>query len=371
MSIVNYQLKKMPETKDFYEILGINRDASEDEIKKAFRQQARKYHPDNKETGNEELFKEINQAYEILSNPEKRAIYDQYGESGLRSSFGESVFDFGFRDLSDIFSEFFGGTQTARSYTGPERGSDIRYDLEIEFLEAINGVAKQITIQVLEDCGVCKGTGAKPGSKLTNCRSCNGIGEVRKVQESFFGHITQIATCPSCHGQGKIVEQACTECNGKGQKRVKKTIDVKVPCGVDDGARLRLGGKGESGRKAGPPGDLYIIIRVKEHEIFSREGQDIIIEQKISFAQAALGGNIKVPSTEGEKTLNIPSGVQSGTVLKIPGLGVPKLNNPARRGDELVQITIETPSKLSAEEKKIFEQLAKIQQEKQGKKFGF
>lgn len=357
----------MAQTKDLYEILGVPNDASEDEIKKAFRQQARKYHPDNKETGNEEIFKEVNQAYEILSDPEKRTIYDQYGMGGLRSTFTDIDFDFGFGDLSDIFSQFFGGARTHRS-SGPERGSDLRYELDIDFLEAMNGCTKQITIQPLEDCPVCKGTGAKSNSKLKTCKSCNGIGEVRRVQDSFFGQVTQITTCPNCHGVGKIVEDPCTECNGKAQKRVKKTIDVKVPCGVDDGARLRWGGKGEAGKKEGPPGDLYITIHVKEHEIFSREGQDIIINQNISFAKAALGGDMKVPTTEGEKILNIPPGIQSGTVLKIPGLGVPKLNNPARRGDELIQITVETPTKLSAEEKKLLEQLAKIQEQKGGKK---
>lgn len=360
----------MTHTKDLYEILGITHDASEDEVKKAFRQQARKYHPDNKETGNEESFKEINQAYEILSDPKKRAIYDQYGISGLRREYGDIDFDFGFGDLSDIFSEFFGGMPRVKKPSGPERGTDLRYELEIEFLEAINGCTKQITIQPLEECGICKGTGARVGSKLKNCKSCNGLGEVRRISESFFGQVTQITTCPSCRGAGKIVELPCMECNGKGLKRVKKTIDVKVPCGVDDGARLRWGGKGESGKKGGPPGDLYVIIHVKEHEIFTRDEQNIIIEQKISFSQAALGGSIKVPTTEGEKTLTIPSGIQSGTVLTIPGLGVPKLNNPARRGDELVQITVETPAKLSAEEKRIFEQLAELQQNKGTKKFG-
>ncbi len=360
----------MSQAKDLYELLSASRDATEDEIKKAFRQQARKFHPDNKETGNEELFKEINQAYEILSDPEKRAIYDQYGLGGLRSTFGNSeVFDFG--DLSDLFSQFFGGATRTRRSTGPERGADIRYELEISFLEAVKGCTTQITIQPLEDCGLCKGTGAKPGSQLKTCKTCNGIGEVKRVSESFFGHVTQITTCPSCNGVGKMVEQPCTECNGKGQKRTKKPVDVKVPCGVDDGARLRWGGKGEAGRQGGPPGDLYVIINVKEDETFSRNGQDIIIQQKVSFSQAALGGNIKVPSVDGEKTLMIPSGAQTGAVLKIPGLGIPKINNMARRGDQLIEIIIETPTKLSPEEKKIFEQLASLQDEKGKKKYGF
>lgn len=356
----------MAQIKDLYEVLGIRRDATEDEIKKAFRQQARTYHPDNKETGDEEKFKEVNQAYEILSDPQKRAVYDQYGMSGLRNAFGDAAFefDFGFGDLSDIFSQFFGTSARSRRHTGPERGADIRQELAIDFLEAINGCTKQVPIQPLEDCNTCMGSGAKPGSKLNNCRSCNGIGEVRMLQESFFGQVTQISTCPSCKGSGKIIEHPCTDCNGKGQKRVKKQIDVKVPCGVDDGARLRWGGKGDVGKRGGPPGDLYVIVHVKEHEIFHREEQDIIVEQKISFSQAALGGNIKVPSTDGEKILTIPSGIQSGTILKMPGLGVPKLNNPARRGDQLIQIIIETPMKLSPEEKKIFEQLAKSQENK-------
>jgi len=358
----------MSQTKDLYEVIGVSRDATEDEIKKAFRQQARKYHPDNKETGDEERFKEINQAYEILSDPDKRAVYDRYGLNGLKSTFGDAQgFDFGFGDLNDIFSQFFGDTGRRKS-TGPERGSDIRCELEIEFLDGINGCTRQATIQPLEDCETCKGTGAKPGTKLKNCKSCNGVGEVRKVSESFFGHVTQIVTCPSCHGSGKLIEEACVNCSGGGQKRTKKDIDVKVPCGIDDGARLRWGGKGDSGKKGGPPGDLYVIIRVKEHEIFSREDQNIVIEHKISFSQAALGGNVSVPTTEGEKNLNVPPGIQSGTVLKIPGLGVPKLNNMARRGDELVLITIETPVKLSPEEKKIFEELEQIRQNK-GKKF--
>ena len=357
-------------TKDLYEILDISKDASEDEIKKAFRQQARKYHPDNKETGNEETFKEVNQAYEILSDPQKRAVYDQYGMNGLSSAFSGQSFDFGFGDLSDIFSQFFGGA-TGHRTSGPDRGSDLRYDLTIEFLESINGCTKEITIQALEECTTCKGTGAKAGSKLKSCKMCNGIGEVRRVSESIFGHVTQITTCPNCQGKGKVIEEPCTDCKGNGQKRVKRTVEVKVPCGVDDGARLRWGGKGDAGKKGGPHGDLYVIIHVKEHEIFTREGEDILIEQKISFGQAALGGNIKVPSTEGEKTLNIPSGIQSGTVLTVPGLGVPKINNPARRGDELVHIIVETPIKLSAEEKKIYEQLAKLEEEKGSKKKGF
>lgn len=355
----------MAEIKDLYEILGISRDATEEEIKKAFRQQARKYHPDNKETGNEETFKEINMAYEILSDPQKRIVYDQYGIDGLRSRAGGA--DFGFGDLSDIFSQFFGEMHPQRS-NGIERGSDIRYDLEIEFLEAINGCTKPASIESLEDCGLCKGTGAKDGSQLKICKSCNGIGEVRMVRDSFFGQLTQISTCPSCKGSGKIIEHPCTICNGKGQKRVKKTIDVKIPCGVDDGARLRWGAKGDAGKKGGPPGDLYIIINVKEHEIFKREELNIIIEQKITFSEAALGKDVKVPTTEGEKSLSIPVGTQSQTVLKMPGLGIPKLNNLARRGDQLVVITVETPTKLTQEEKKLFEQLAKLEHEKPKKK---
>ena len=359
----------MSQTKDLYEILGINRDATEDEIKKAFRQQARKYHPDNKETGDEERFKELNQAYEILSDPEKRNVYDQYGLSGLRNTFGDSeIFNFGFGDLSDIFSQFFGEARAYKPHHGPERGADLRYNLEIDFLEAINGCTKEITIQTHDECHLCKGSGAKPGTKLKPCRSCNGTGEVRKITESFFGHITQIASCPSCRGSGKIIEQQCNDCQGSGRQLVKREIDVKVPCGVDDGARLRWGGKGEAGNKGGPPGDLYVVIEAKEHEIFNREGQNILVDHSISFSQAALGGTVMVPTTEGERSLPIPPGVQSGTILKMSGLGVPKLNSPTKRGDELIRITVETPTRLSAEEKKVFEQLAKLQEDKTNKK---
>lgn len=358
----------MAQTKDLYGILGINRDASEEDIKKAFRQMARKYHPDNKDTGNEELFKEINQAYEILSNPQKRALYDQLGVIGTEGlAGGYESFDFGFGDLSDIVSQFFGGPRAHRR-TGPERGNDLRYELEIDFLEAINGCTKEVVVNALDDCSTCKGIGAKPGTKLKICRSCNGLGEVRRVTESFFGQIAQITTCPSCNGTGKVIEQICNECAGKGTKIVKRKIEVKVPCGIDDGARLRWSQKGDSGKRGGPPGDLYVIIKVREHEVFKRDGLDIVIKQKISFSQAALGASITAPTTEGEKPLTIPAGIQSGTVLKMPGLGVPKVGNQARRGDELVVIVVETPAKLSMEEKKLFEQLEKIQQEKEGKR---
>lgn len=363
----------MKDIKDLYEILEVSRDASPDEIKKAFRRLARKYHPDNKETGNEEKFKEVNFANEILGDPKKRAAYDRYGMSGLRSAASGDTsifdFDFGFGDLSDIFAEFF-GTRTSYKRTGPERGADIRYDLEIDFLEAVNGCTKKVTIDSFDECKSCKGSGVKPGAKLKNCTSCNGLGEVRQVSESFFGHVTRITTCPTCNGEGKIPEEECSACSGKGRQKAQRTVEVKVPCGIDDGARLRWGGKGEAGRRGGPPGDLYVVVLVQEHEIFKREGLNIVVEQKISFSQAALGGEIKVPTTEGEKTLTIPAGIQTGTVLKMPGLGVPKLNTPSRRGDQLVEIILETPIKLTAEEKKLYEELAKLEQEKRRKKFG-
>jgi len=365
--------KDMRETKDLYEILGINRSATAQEIKKAYKQLARKYHPDNKETGNEDKFKEVSLAYEVLQDPKKRAVYDEYGIEGLRGgASGASGFDFGFTDLSDIFAEFFGGgfSGARQRHVGPQRGLDVRYDLEINFLEAIKGCTKKVTLDVLDSCSKCKGNGVKEGSKLVTCTSCNGMGEVKKVSESFFGHVTRIATCPTCEGQGQIPEEKCSECLGEGRKKAKRNVDVKVPCGVDDGARLRWGGKGEAGVRGGPPGDLYVILHVKDHEIFQREGLNILVRQHVSFTQAALGGIINVPSTEGEKKLTIPSGIQSGTILTMPGLGAPKLNNPSRKGDQLIEIIIATPTKLSPEEKKIFEQLANIEQQRQDKKFG-
>lgn len=361
----------MPELRDLYEILEIDRNASDEDIKKAYRKFARKYHPDNKDTGDEEKFKEVNLANEILSNPQKKVAYDRYGMSGLQgAATGASSFDFGFGDLSEIFAEFFGAGFGGSGFrtSGPERGSDLRYDLEIEFLEAINGCTKEITINLLDSCHLCKGSGVRPGSKLKVCTSCNGIGEVKKVTDSFFGHMTRIMTCPVCEGNGKIPEQSCKECHGQGKKQETRKVEVKVPCGIESGARLRWQGKGEAGGKGGPHGDLYVVVHVKEHEIFERDGMDIFIKQKISFSIAALGGKVMVPTTEGEKELEIPPGTQTNTILKMPGLGVPKLNNAARRGDQLVVVIIETPTKLSSEEKKIFEELAKLEESKHNKK---
>ena len=365
----------MRDIKDLYEILEVGRDALEEEIKKAYRKLARKYHPDNKETGNEEKFKEVNFAHEILSDPKKRSAYDRYGINGLRSAAsGDSSvfdFDFGFGDLSDIFAEFFGTTGRPYKRTGPERGLDIRYDLEIDFLEAVNGCTKKISVDTFDECKTCKGQGVKPGSKLKSCTSCNGLGEVRQVSESFFGHVTRITTCPTCRGEGKIPEEVCKTCDGKGRENVSKPVEIKVPCGIDNGARLRWGGKGEAGRRGGPPGDLYVVIYVKEHEIFQREGLNILVRQKILFSQAVLGSDVKVPTVEGEKTLNIPAGIQTGTILKMQGLGVPKLNSPSRKGDQLVEIVVETPVKITQEERKLFEQLAKFEEEKSKKKSWF
>lgn len=361
----------MSQTKDPYEVLGVAKDATDEVVKKAFRQLARKYHPDNRETGDEEKFKDVNLSYEILSDPKKRAAYDQYGARGFQGGFSGEDFGFAFNDLSDIFAEFFGGGRTGRRPAGPQRGSDVRYNLEIDFLESINGCTKKIDIPLLEDCKTCTGSGAAPGTNIKTCETCNGQGEVRKIAESFFGHITQVSTCPSCGGSGQKIETPCKDCSGQGRVQIKKQFDVKVPCGVDEGARLRWAGKGEAGIKGGPPGDLYVIVYVKEHEVFHREGLNIIIKQEISFPKAALGGEIKVPTTEGEKNLQIPHGMQSGSILKMPGLGVPKLNNLSRRGDQLVVINVETPKKLSQEEKKLYEQLEKLEKEKEGKKNWF
>ena len=359
----------MPELRDLYEILEIERGASEEDIKKAYRKLARQYHPDNKETGDEEKFKVVNLANEVLSNPQKRAAYDRYGMSGLRgAATGASQFDFGFGDLSEIFAEFFGaGFGGGFRTSGPERGADLRYDLEIEFLEAINGCAKEIEINLLDSCSLCKGSGVRPGSKLKTCSSCNGMGEVKKVTESFFGHMTRIMTCPICEGEGKIPEQVCKECNGQGRKQAKRKTEIKVPCGIEDGARLRWQGKGEAGKKSAHPGDLYVVVHVKEHEVFEREEMDIFVKQKVSFSTAALGGKIKVLTTEGEKELEVPAGTQTNTILKMPGLGVPKLNNASRRGDQLVAVIVETPLKLSSEERKIFEELAKLEKQRREK----
>lgn len=363
-------------TTDYYELLGVEKTASKDEIKKAFRQLARKYHPDvNDAPDAEERFKEIGKAYEVLSDEEKRSVYDRYGEQGLSNQgFGQSQFDFGFGGLDEIFSSLFGdfdfggfGGGGRQNPNAPRKGSDLRLDLEIEFEEAFLGAEEEIEIAHLEECTKCKGTGAEPGSKKITCPKCNGMGQVQRVTRTMMGHFTQVSPCPDCHGAGTIIENPCSECKGEGRASKKKKLTIKIPKGVESGVKMRVSGAGDAGKNGGPTGDLYVVIYVKEHEIFHRDGANLYLEQPISPAQATLGDSITIPTMEAETVLKLHASTQHGEILKIKNEGMPYLNSPSQRGDLFVKIEIAVPKNLSKDEQKLYAQLLEIEH-KNGKK---
>jgi molecular chaperone DnaJ len=357
--------------RDYYEILEVPRNSSSDEIKKAFRKKARELHPDvNKAPDAEEKFKELGQAYEVLMDEEKRGMYDRYGHDGLKSAGFDSAgpFDFGFGDLSEILSSFFGGNMGGgsqrRNPNAPSRGSDLRLDLEITFEEAIFGVEKDVEIDHLETCSVCNGNGSEPGSKPSTCHTCKGMGQVQQVTQTILGHFTQVSTCPSCHGAGKVITSPCKACSGQGRKEVSKVINLKIPKGVDNGTKLRVNGEGDGGKNGGPSGDLYVVLLVKPHTLFKREGVNLYSEFPISFSQAALGDELEVETVDGKKTLKISAGTQTGTVLSIKEAGVPYINNPSKRGDYFIKLNVVTPTSLNEEEKSLFKRLSEIQGQK-------
>ncbi len=339
--------------KDYYSILGVERNATEEEIKKAYRRLALQHHPD-KEHGNEETFKEINEAYSVLKDPAKRMQYDQFGTAGVGPGHREAGFGSDFQDLfGEVFSEFFGGGRRGPS---PMRGADLRYDLELTFEEAAFGTEKEIEVPITVDCSTCGGTGAREGSSgVQTCTRCGGSGQVNFRQ----GFLTISRPCSSCGGRGSVVRNPCTSCGGLGKQRQKTKISVKVPGGVDTGSRLRISGKGEPGEMGGPPGDLYVVVNVKEHEIFRREGENIICEVPISMAQAALGCEIDVPTLEGKARLKIPAGTQPGKVFTLRGKGIASLST-GRRGEEYVVINVQIPKNLSKKQKELLEEFAEI-----------
>ncbi|MGD9580002.1 MAG: molecular chaperone DnaJ [Vampirovibrionia bacterium] len=361
---------------DYYEVLGIEKGASQDDIKKAFRSNARKYHPDvNKEPDAEAKFKQLGEAYEVLSDPERRSMYDRYGHEGLSAS-GYQGFSGGFEfgDMSDIFSAIFGEMGFGGGFSrgrvdpnAPSRGSDLRLDLEIDFNDAVFGMKKDIEIDHLEHCSTCSGSGMKPGSKPVRCSTCNGSGQIQQTVRVLIGSFTQVATCPDCHGRGQKISDPCPDCSGDGRKQTDKVITVSIPPGVDNGAKLRVSGEGDAGKNRGPAGDLYIVLHVRSHEIFKREGVDIYLEQPITITQAAMGDVKEVPKVDGIEKIKIPAGTQTGTVLIIKGVGVPYLNNPNRRGDQYVKLTVRTPTGLNEEQKKLFKRLEEIEIEKASK----
>ncbi len=360
--------------RDFYEILGVSRSADAEELKRAYRRLARKYHPDvNKEPGAEETFKEINRAYEVLSDPQARANYDRFGEAGVSGAAGFP--DFGVGDMggfADIFETFFGGFgtgvgTTGRRRPGPTRGDDLRYDLKLEFREAVFGGEKEIRLNHLETCQACKGSGAKPGTRPVTCSTCNGVGQVRRSTRTPFGSFTQLTTCPTCGGTGGVIEDRCDACGGQGHIQVSKKLKITIPAGVDTGTRLRVSGEGDAGQRGGPPGDLYVYLFVEPDPEFQREGNNILSRLKISYLQAILGCRVMVSTVDGEAELTIPPGTQPGTILTLEGHGVPRVGNPVARGDHLITVEVEIPTRINHEERELLEKLAKIRGERLGK----
>ncbi|HTE84523.1 MAG TPA: molecular chaperone DnaJ [Dehalococcoidia bacterium] len=342
---------------DFYETLGVARTASADDIKRAFRRLAMEFHPDrNQQPGAEARFKAINEAYEVLSDPDKRAAYDRFGIAGL-NGMGERGFEgFGnFGGFGDIFDAFFGGTATRNRRTA-QRGRDLHDEVTISFEQAAVGTETEIEIARLENCAICGGRGSEPGSQPDKCPACNGAGEVRRVQQSIFGQFVNVATCERCRGEGRIVTRPCTSCRGSGRERKQRKLVIKIPPGVDSGSQMRLSGEGEAGLNGGGPGNLYITIDVQAHAFFQREGDDLIYDLPLNYVQAALGDEVEIPSLEGRMALKIPAGTQSGRVFQLREKGMPHLRGGGR-GDELVRVRVITPTTLTKEQRKLFEQL--------------
>jgi len=352
--------------RDYYETLGISRGASEEDLKKAYRRLAKQYHPDaNKEQGAEARFIEINEAYETLSDPQKRAIYDRYGHAGLNGSSGAAGFgDFaGFSSINDLFETFFAGATGTQRRTGTQRGADLRYDLTISFEEAVFGCQKEIELPRWEACSNCKGSGAQPGTSTTRCSSCQGTGEIRRVQQSIFGQFVNVTMCERCRGEGKVITTPCEKCRGQGRVRNNRRVVVNIPAGVDDGINVRVTGEGEVSSRGGTPGNLYVILTVKSHPFFKRQGNDILYELPISFSQAALGDEVEIPTVDGKSTmLKIPAGTQSNRSFRLKGMGVPVVHSSAR-GDEHVIVKVVTPTNLSPEQKRLLEDFARLEKE--------
>lgn len=355
--------------RDYYDILGISRNADQDEIKRAYRRLARKYHPDvNKDPGAEDTFKEINRAYEVLSEPEIRARYDRFGEAGVGGAAAGGYQDFGdMGGFADIFESFFsgfsGGMGQGGRRRGPTRGDDLRLDLKLDFKEAVFGGEKEIKISHQETCGTCSGSGAKPGTRPTTCGTCGGSGQVRRATRTPFGSFTQVSACPTCGGTGEVIEDRCEVCGGSGQTQETKKLKITVPAGVDNGTRLRVSSEGDAGLRGGPAGDLYVYLFVAEDATFKRDGINILSELKISYLQAILGCKLSVETVDGPVELDVPAGTQPGTVLTLENRGVPKLGNPVSRGDHLITVRVDIPTRLKPDERELVEKLAEIRGE--------
>ncbi|MBN3032651.1 MAG: molecular chaperone DnaJ [Candidatus Saganbacteria bacterium] len=345
--------------RDYYETLGVARGASQDEIKRAYRNLARKYHPDvNKESGATEKFKAINEAYQVLSDPNKRSQYDYYGQAGPQGGgfggfdFGEGFRGFeGFGEFGDLFDAFFGGQRGGRR-AGPARGDDLRYDLRVSLEEVARGAEKELTVAHFTACAACKGSGAKPGTQPAKCAACGGQGQVRQNQRTIFGSITQVVACPACHGAGTTIQNPCPACHGSGREKKKHRVKIKVPAGIESGHRLRVPGAGNAGSQGGPPGDLYVFISVEPHPLFNRDGASLYYRTSVSFLQAILGGEIKVPTLEGEAVLKVPPGTQPNTNFKLKEKGLPHLGR-RDKGDLYVLVEVRIPDRLTREQEEL------------------
>jgi molecular chaperone DnaJ len=361
--------------RDYYEVLGVERSATLEEVKRAYRQMARKHHPDVNpdDKAAEEKFKEIAEAYEILSDEQKRAAYDRYGHSANGNGGGSGGEGFGGSGFGDIFDLFFGGAAGGGARRGgPQRGNDLRYNLEVSLEEAYTGIEKEIRFPRVETCETCRGTGGKPGTSPTTCVQCAGQGQVRQTQSTFLGQIQTVVTCPRCSGRGKIYPETCETCKGAGRERKSKVLNLTVPPGVDDGMQMPIRDEGEGGTLGGPAGDLYVFFQVKEHNKFQRQGRDLFAEIPISFTQAALGDDISVPAVNGENgEIKVPEGTQTGTTFRLRGFGMPDVRNAAVKGDLHATVRVVVPTKLTEDEKKALREFANLRGEKREEPKGF
>ena len=354
----------MADKRDYYEVLGLNKGASDDDIKKAYKKQARKYHPDlnpdNKEA--EEKFKEVNEAYEVLSDPNKKSRYDQFGHAGVDPNFGaggygggfDGGFDFG--DLGDIFGSFFGGGRRTNP-NAPQRGESIRLSLAITFEEAAFGCEKEVTVERMDQCTTCNGNGCAPGTTPETCPECHGTGQVQVRRQTPMGVFATTSACSRCGGKGKIIHQPCSDCRGTGSVRKRKTIKASIPAGIDNGQTISVRGQGHAGKNGGPAGDLLITITVKPHDLFRREGTSVLCDAPITFAQAVLGAELEIPTIDGKVKYDLPEGTQSGTTFRLKGKGIPSINGRGR-GDQYVTVYIETPKNLNKEQKEALKKFA-------------
>jgi molecular chaperone DnaJ len=367
---------------DYYETLGVSRTADKAEIKSAFRKLAREYHPDvSKHDNAEARFKEINEAYEVLSDDDKRARYDRFGAAGVQGNgFGGAGAGAGAGGFEEIFEEFFssfGGATRTRQRRGPRPGSDRRVDVTITFEESVFGTEKEVEYDRLEVCETCGGNGAAPGTTPTKCVQCAGTGEIRQVQQTFLGPMVQVATCPRCNGSGETIATPCPTCKGNGRIRAKAVLNVTVPAGVREGLQIQIRSEGDMGDRGAPQGNLYVVVHVTDHEFFKRKDNDIILDININVAQAALGDKLNIPTVDGDVELGIPAGTQTGKVFRLRGKGIPRLRSDGSnsgRGDQLVYVQVEVPTKLSDEQRGLFEKLAatmggEVQPQRNGKGF--